>query len=106
MKILSQNSAEQIVSLTEVDREQTSELCVAEQLPSMVGILKIFKYHFSPTADFLLYHLLPSFMFSQGVIAHPSKLNFFLFKAAFEIVTAVPNCLAATTPLASLTVPH
>lgn len=106
VEILSQNSAEQIVSSTEADNEQTSGLCVAEQLSSMIGIFLILNFFFGPTADFLLYHVFPSFLFSQGVTAIFFYIRISLVNSSRNCYTAVPSCLAETVPLVSLTFPY
>lgn len=105
VEILSQNSGEQIVSSTEVDNEHTSGFCVVEQLSSMIGIFLIWNSFFGPTADFLLYHIFPSFPFSQGLTATSFHIRLSLVNSSINCYTAVPSCLPVTILLASLIFP-
>lgn len=98
--------AEQIARPTEVDDGLTSGLCATEQLSSMVGIFSMFKSFFGPTADFLLYHILLSFLFSQGVTSTSFHTGLSLVSSFWNYYTAVPSCLAVTTALAGLIFPH
>lgn len=89
--------AEQIARPTEVDHGQASGFCVIEQLSSMVGIFSMFKSFFGLTADFLLCHSLPSFLFPPGKTATPFHIRLSLVSSSWNCHTAVPSCLAVTT---------
>lgn len=70
-------TAEQTAGPTEGDDGQNSGFCVAGQLSLVIGIFSMFKSFLGPTADFPLYHALPSFLVSQGVAATSFTSDFF-----------------------------